>query len=144
MVKKKSVAKKTEGINPKDAVQQASNRVPLALVPPICEVLASLGHLEGSLKYGPFNWRRDPIRLSVYLEAIKRHTSKLLMGEWIDETTKVPHLASIIANCNIIADADLHGSLVDDLNTDGATPGVNIFVDFEGVIANLKNLYEKK
>ncbi len=41
--------------------------------PAIPTYLMGLVHLQGALKYGPFNWRDDPISASTYIEAIERH-----------------------------------------------------------------------
>ncbi len=98
--------------NPKDAL--AVSKLPLYLVPSSLEVYACLAFAEGALKYGAYNWRVAGVRLSVYLSAIKRHYDKFQNGEWEDQVTKVPHLASIIACSAIILDARLCDKLIDD------------------------------
>lgn len=97
--------------NPKDAI--ASNKVPLDIVPPITTVYASLGHLEGSLKYGKWNWRISGVRASVYIGALKRHIAKYESGEDISKEG-VPHLANALACIGILLDAKLVGKLTDD------------------------------
>lgn len=98
--------------NPKDAI--AGLKVPLDLVPDSIEVLASLASLEGALKYGKFNYRARPVRMSVYLAALKRHCIRMNNGEWCDRKTKVPHISNILKCAIIIGDAWLNGTLIDD------------------------------
>lgn len=98
--------------NPKDVL--AGDKVPLHVVPESMEVLASLGMFEGSCKYGQFNYRARPVRLSVYVSALKRHSKRLNEGEWSDQKTNVPHISSILACAAIIGDAWLNGTLIDD------------------------------
>lgn len=98
--------------NPKDA--QASNRLPLDLVPDTVEVYAALAFAEGAAKYGAYNWRTAGVRASVYHAALKRHLAKWHNGERADQKTGVPHLASVIACAGILLDAELCGKLTDD------------------------------
>lgn len=104
--------KDAKATNPKDAI--GSDKLPLHLVPDSLVAYAALAFLEGALKYGQFNWRAAGVRASIYLSAMERHMRKFKSGEWADEKTGVPHLASIIACCGIILDA----KLVDKLNDD--------------------------
>lgn len=97
--------------NPKDAI--ATNKVPLDLVPPITQVYASLGHLEGALKYGKWNWRISGVKASVYIGALKRHIAKYESGEEVSKEG-VPHLANALACIGILLDAKLVGKLNDD------------------------------
>lgn len=98
--------------NPKDLI--GSSKVPLGLVPPLTMAYLAVGHLEGDLKYGRVNWREAGVRFSIYLDAMLRHIMKLRDGEWADETTLVPHLASILCSASIIIDAHHAGKLIDD------------------------------
>lgn len=98
--------------NPKDAL--AGLKMPIDLVPDSLEILASLASLEGALKYGKFNYRARPVRMSVYIAALKRHVVRMNNGEWLDKKTKCPHISNIIKCAAIIGDAWLHGSLIDD------------------------------
>lgn len=98
--------------NPKDLI--GTDKVPLSLVPGSAIAYQSLGHLEGHLKYGLVNWREAGVRFSIYIDALLRHTQKLLNGEWEDSVTKVPHLGSMGACINIIIDAYESGKLIDD------------------------------
>lgn len=102
----------TKPTNPKDAI--GSKKLPMHLVPSAVTRYAALSFFEGASKYGKYNWRVAGVRMSIYLDAIARHYSKLLDGEWQDAETQVPHLASIIASCGIILDAHECGKLNDD------------------------------
>lgn len=98
--------------NPKDAM--AVSKLPLHLVPDTLRAYAALAFAEGAAKYGAYNWRVAGVRASVYRSALDRHLMKWWNGEWADETTGVPHLASIIACAGILLDAHVAGRLTDD------------------------------
>ncbi len=98
--------------NPKDAL--AVSKLPMHLVPDTVKVFAALAFAEGAAKYGSYNWRVAGVRASVYRSALERHLAKWWNGEWADEKTGVPHLASIIACAGIILDAKVAGKLTDD------------------------------
>lgn len=105
------VAEKKDS-NPKDAV--GTSKVPMHLIPGSAKAYLAMGFLEGALKYGKYNWRVAGVRSSIYLDAMERHYEKYKNGEDLDEKTKVPHLASIMACCAIILDAGLVDKLTDD------------------------------
>jgi len=98
--------------NPKDAI--GVSKVPMHLTPGSAKAYMAMAFLEGALKYGKYNWRVAGVRTSIYLDAMERHMEKFKNGEDVDEKTKVPHLASIMACCAIILDASLVGKLNDD------------------------------
>lgn len=125
--------------NPKDAI--ASNRLPMSLVPGTLAAYASLAFLEGALKYGAFNWRDKGIRVSVYLDAMHRHLEKYKSGEDCDKFTGIPHLASIVACCGIILDADLCGKAKDDRNI---APTSTLIDGLSGHVEKLKEIFAKK
>lgn len=120
--------------NPKD--QAASARLSLSLVPATLPAFAALAFTEGALKYGSYNWRRAPVRASVYRDAAQRHLDKFWNGEWADEKTGVPHLASVLASCGIILDAWCCATLIDD-----RPPAIDIaglYSGFEPIVAGLQ------
>ncbi|MCB1970965.1 MAG: hypothetical protein KDG54_11215 [Geminicoccaceae bacterium] len=129
----------TDTLNPKDAIGQ--RKAPLGLVPAIGEILLSLGIYEGALKYEPFNWRESPVRMSIYISAIRRHLAKLWEGEWEDPETHVPHLASIMAGCTIIADARLHGTLHDDRPEPTGNAVAFLNEDVPHIVAHLQDIF---
>lgn len=102
----------TESENPKDQI--GLTKVPLRLIPP-----SSLAHLAivmklGAEKYGPYNWRKNRVRFTVYLEAALRHILAALDGEDLDEESGQPHTAHAMACMAIVLDAGDLGVLVDD------------------------------
>ena len=112
LVKDSTASPPKDPANPKDLI--GSKKLPVGLVPDTVSILAAQAFAEGASKYGAYNWRAAGVRLSIYMEAMRRHQMKLWNGEWADKKTKVPHLASIIACAGIIADAKAIGKLVDD------------------------------
>jgi hypothetical protein len=98
--------------NPKDIM--ASTKLPLDLVPSVVTIESSLAFLEGALKYGRANWRKTPVKATVYYAAMLRHTLDWMEGQDRDPRTKVRHLGSAIACLGIIMDAELNGTLIDD------------------------------
>jgi ribosomal protein S15P/S13E len=121
--------------NPKDAI--GSTKLPLDLVPDTMPAYAALAFLEGATKYGSMNWRVAGVRASIYMAAAKRHMAKYWNGEWADEKTKVPHLASAMACMAIILDADAAGKLTDD-----RPPKVDLTSLIDGMEATVKHLKE--
>lgn len=102
--------------NPKDVA--GSRKLPLSLWPAIATAEGSLALLNGACKYGQANWRRVPIRLSVYLDAIMRHVTAVAEGGWRDEEG-VTHLGSALASLAIVLDAEAAGTLIDDRSVAG-------------------------
>lgn len=108
-------------INPKDLVGLA--KVRLWVVPPASIIYEALAmqygayeavKADGTKGYGPFNWRENPVRFSVYYDAIQRHATRFLDGENVDPDSKVHHLAHLKASAGILIDALEIGNLVDD------------------------------
>ncbi len=71
-------------------------------------------HDLGAGKYGSFNWRHRPIKISDYISAIRRHLAQLESGDWDDEESGLPHLAHIMAMAAIVIDARDAHNLIDD------------------------------
>lgn len=82
--------------------------------PPIPYYEYSLAHLQGALKYGPFNWRDDPISMSTYIDAMERHIKLLKEGQDRASDTGIHHLGHIMTDASIVLDALYHGTLIDD------------------------------
>lgn len=101
-----------DNANPKDA--QARKKVPVGLVPPALVIGAAEALADGARKYGAYNWRDIAIQLSVYIEAIERHTLAFKDGEDLAQDSLIHHVKHIAAGCAIILDAAGHGSLIDD------------------------------
>ena len=99
-------------MNPKDLVgaKKAPTRyVPQALVLETAAVMAT-----GAAKYGPFNWRQQPVSAITYAEAIQRHLSAWAEGQDVAEDSGLNHIAHIAASCGILLDAAANGTLLDD------------------------------
>jgi hypothetical protein len=73
----------------------------------------------GAAKYGAFNYRESNISASVYQDAMERHLQLWFDGEDNDPETGVSHLASVIASCSLLMDAQLTGKLHDDRQKTG-------------------------
>lgn len=101
-----------KGVNPKDHV--GAKKVSLSFIPPTMQVFAAQGYAVGARKYGPYNWRIEPILARGYLEAAKRHIEQLLDGEDFDPIEGVHHGAFILSTVGIYLDAMVHGNLIDD------------------------------
>lgn len=99
-------------INPKDLV--GAKKAPLRYVPPALAIGAAPAMEEGALKYGPFNWREQPVSMVTYIEAIERHLNALKDGQDNAADSGHSHLGHIAANVSILLDAKAYGSLLDD------------------------------
>lgn len=82
--------------------------------PPGPLYLTSIVHLQGALKYGHFNWRDDPVSASTYVEAAIRHIMDWSSGLENAGDTRLHNLSHASACLNILMDAQLCGSLIDD------------------------------
>ena len=98
--------------NPKALVGRA--KVRQHFVPPIARLVEGIVMELGAKKYGPFNWRKDPIRATDYIDAIRRHLDAWEDGQDLDEESAVSHLGHIRACCAILLDAEAIGNLIDD------------------------------
>ena len=107
----------TRDTNPKSVFGLAKPSV--SLIPPSALIQTALAFRDGAKKYTPFNWRRDPVSSSVYVDAAYRHMMSWWDGEEKSEDAKVHHLAHAIACMCILIDAQSGGTLVDDRPTAG-------------------------
>jgi hypothetical protein len=89
-------------------------KVPIGLYPNVARIETCLVFQQSARQYGAYNWRNQPVRISIYLDAIDRHTIALRAGEDIDESSGRPHAAHINACTAIIMEAKELGILVDD------------------------------
>lgn len=81
----------------------------------------ALGLGNGAKKYGPFNWRVEPVQGRVYLEAAMRHLLLLLDGEDFDRDTGIHHGAFVLSTMAIYLDAMVQGTLIDNRSLAGRT-----------------------
>ncbi len=98
--------------NPKDSV--GIKKIPYSLIPDNVLGEVALAFLEGSRKYGAYNWRISGVRSSVYIDALKRHLGAWVNGENIDSDSGLSHIVKAIACLIIIRDSILIGNIVDD------------------------------
>jgi hypothetical protein len=98
--------------NPKDAL--GLMKVPVGLYPNTARIETCLVFADSAPEYGAFNWRNNPVRLSIYLDAIDRHTIALRAGQDVDPKSKRPHAAHINACTAIIMESRALGILIDD------------------------------
>jgi hypothetical protein len=99
--------------NPKDRI--GCTKVPIHVIP--FQVLAEVGLalLEGSLKYGSYNWRRAGVRASIYFDAVVgRHLSSWWDGEDIDIDSNISHITKAIAGLTVLRDSMIQGNFIDD------------------------------
>lgn len=97
--------------NPKQIF--GDKKPPLAYIP-LSGQLAELEALyDGMLKYGPLNWREQPVEIMTYVEAAARHLQLFKVGEAITRDTLVQNLGAVKACCSIIIDAMAHGTAID-------------------------------
>ena len=98
--------------NPKTAYGKA--KPPMQYVPPVALLELGLVMEHGASKYGPMNWRKDPVSASTYYDALMRHAFLYWDGADYDLESKRKHLAHIMAGCAILLDAEASGTLIDD------------------------------
>jgi hypothetical protein len=105
--------------NPKTRFGMA--KPPLALIPGPALVHLADAFRDGAGKYGPANWRNDPVTTSTYINAALRHVLAYFDGEDVAEDSGVLHLAHAMGCLAILIDADAQGTLNDDRPTAGQT-----------------------
>ncbi len=98
--------------NPK--TQYGLAKPSLTYVPPVA--LFEVGRVMeiGAAKYGPMNWRVDPVSYSTYINGALRHLMQAWDGQDFDYETKLRHIAHAAANLMILLDAEAQGTLFDD------------------------------
>ena len=123
--------------NPKD--KMAITRLDLSLFPATAIAYGALAMTEGDLKYGGYNYRTAGVKSSVYYSAANRHLDKWFNGEWADQKTGVPHLASALACVGVLIDAIECDKLNDDRppKCDMAT----LFDEMEKKVIHLQGLF---
>ena len=108
--------------NPKTRFGVAKPSV--TLIPGPALIHCALAFRDGATKYGPANWRVDPVTASTYTDAAFRHLLDYWDGEDRASDSGVLHLAHAMACLAILIDAQEQGTLKDDRPTKGSTPRV--------------------
>jgi hypothetical protein len=127
----------TKPSNPKEAFGDV--KMALGLVPDTAMVEVNLAFLEGALKYGQYNWRIAGVKASTYNRAMRRHLMKWWNGQNRDPATQVKELASVMACCAILIDAEACGMLNDDRPPRADME--RVLADAAQVAAHLKQLF---
>lgn len=106
--------------NPKDLI--GAKKDPISLVPTegIRQIAKAMKYgayeakqSDGTLGYGPYNWRNKKVQYSIYLDAIMRHALKIVDREDLDTDSGQHHLGHIGANVCLLLDALKHGNVID-------------------------------
>ena len=108
--------------NPKTRFGVAKPSV--TLIPGPALIHCALAFRDGATKYGPANWRVDPVTASTYTDAAFRHLLDYWDGEDRASDSGVLHLAHAMACLAILIDAQEQGTLKDDRPTKGTPPRV--------------------
>lgn len=127
----------TKPTNPKD--RAATNRLDLSLFPDSALAYGALGMTEGDCKYGGYNYRVAGVQVSTYMAAFERHRMKFYAGEWADQKTKIPHLASMLSCIAIVIDGFAQGNVVDDRPPKQDMTA--LLADFEKTVEELHKLF---
>lgn len=98
-----SKAKDNLGINPKDRIGQT--KVPMNLIPSASKIHQAMAMADGAKKYGPYNWRENRVKVSIYVAAAMRHIEKFWDGQDFDEESGAHELGHALACLGIILDA---------------------------------------
>ena len=111
-----------KGTNPKDLM--GIQKVPvISLIPPASLIYEGLAmrygaylapKKDGTLGYGPYNWRDNRVVASIYVDACMRHLMGWWDGEECADDSGVPHLGHAKACLGILADAKESHNLADD------------------------------
>lgn len=98
--------------NPKAAAGRL--KIEYAHTPALPALYQAAVHDLGAGKYGSFNWRDRPIKISDYISALRRHLAEIEAGVDLDAESGLPHAAHLMATAAIIIDANAAGTLIDD------------------------------
>lgn len=101
-----------KGTNPKDLL--GAKKVVFTCVPPVALAHEAFAMMDGSKKYGPFNWRKNKVQARIYIDAALRHMFAWFEGEEYAEDSGAHHLGHARACLGILLDAIETGNLVDD------------------------------
>lgn len=90
-----------------------TGKVDLTQLSPVSQILESLVFMYGACKYFKNNWKKFKATKEEaqqeYTESLKRHLMLYERGEWVDEESKMPHLAHLVWNANRIMDVHYYG-----------------------------------
>ena len=142
MCENKIMGEELKNTNPKDAI--GCDKLPLHLFPTSANIYGCLGLLDGMLKYGRSNWREAGVRVSIYHDALKRHSDAYFEGEDNDPDSGLPHLAHMIACVAILIDAKENNKLIDDRMYGGEKNYRLLIKKLTPFVKNLKEKHKDK
>lgn len=103
----------SKGLPPNPKQLYGDKKPPLSAIPLSAKLAELEAIYDGRLKYGPYNWRDQPVEAMTYVEAAMRHLELYKVGEEITRDTLVSNLGAVKACCSILIDAAVHGTLID-------------------------------
>ena len=98
--------------NPKEEIGQA--KPSLHHVPPRVLIEIALAMMEGSRKYGIYNYRKAGVSFSTYYSSTFRHLISWFEGEDIDPDSGVSHVTKAISGLIVLRDSMLENNFIDD------------------------------
>lgn len=102
----------TPNINPKEKIGQA--KPSLHHVPPRVLLEVAQAMMEGSKKYGIYNYRKAGVSFSTYYSSTFRHLISWFEGEDIDPDSGLHHVTKAIAGLIVLRDSMLENNYKDD------------------------------
>jgi hypothetical protein len=98
--------------NPKDRI--GIHKPPLHLIPPAALLHEAMAFLDGAIKYGPYNWRKEKVSAEIYIGAAMRHLLAWQDREELSRDARRHHLGHARACLGILIDAQANNQLEDD------------------------------
>ena len=98
--------------NPKEAIGQAKPSI--HHIPPRVLLEIAQAMMEGSKKYGIYNYRKAGVSFSTYYSSTFRHLIAWFEGEDIDKDSGLNHVVKAIAGLCVLYDSILEGNYQDD------------------------------
>ena len=122
----------TGELNPKHAM--GASKTPILRVVPASSILAEAEAIaygsfrapkkDGTLGYGPYNWRDTTIEATTYIDAAIRHLMAWYDGEEYADDSGISHLGHAKAGIGILIDALTRGTVHDDRPPPGVSPAL--------------------
>jgi hypothetical protein len=98
--------------NPKEKIGQA--KPSLHHVPPRVLLEVAQAMMEGSKKYGIYNYRKAGVSFSTYYSSTFRHLIAWFEGEDIDPDSGLSHITKAISGLIVLRDSMLENNYQDD------------------------------
>ena len=83
------------GTNPKDLLGAA--KVSITKLPAIATVQGAMAMMDGAGKYGPYNWRKNKVIASIYVDAAYRHLMAWFEGQECAGDSSVSHFGDTLS-----------------------------------------------